>query len=501
MNELRTTINRTARIAASLVNLNTDTVFDNGIKISRRVKRGVAAGTAVVGTQLACATLLGGGTETPFHSPETNFHTPEADAYISYLESQNIKVNLPREGSPITPEQTAEVLKSTNPANAIKAEQLTPIIETLPDGSRVWNGWVMGEPAFPMKSNVYYDANLHVHINKDTNQPEFDPQKIFKNFDELTEEEKATFKNRLVDIKINQPGIAVYANKGGIVRDGDPEQNTKLFFGTPGSEAMGVEQISLIPVPSDLCVFDPELSGATRSFRQAAVEFRDNEDARTGKAAVKWFNPEIRQFQQLDGRMIAKLAEQGVDVSVLEKMPANTPLSPEDMSRRFGGLPEKWVVNPQTWEWFYEAFQYKDGVQYVEGVGAVDASGTVLVGAEQANSQTSRVFDFNRLDTAALVQNVDAPGTFQATLFARQGTVGDPATNNHSWYTWGNGRISLSKPGIEQMTFMPHNPTWCAPADMPNELAARATILAAEQPDPNIIAQFWDGVEFVQIKK
>ncbi len=425
----------------------------------------------------------------------------ESESYTHYLEGLGIKVNIPREGWPVTPEQAAEALKSTDPTHAVKPEQLTPIIETQPDGTKVWNGWIMGEPAFPMKSNIFYDSNLHVHIDRNTNQPEFDPQKIFKSFDELTPAEKADFKNNLVDIKVDQDGIAVFARKGGIVRDGDTEKNTSFFFGTKGAEVEGVEQISLIPVPSELCVTDPELSGATRSFRQGAIEFRDNPDARDGKITVKWFNPETKRFETLDGRLVAQLAKQKVDLSVLEQTPANTPLSPEDMSHRFGGKADKWVFEPKTGEWFYEAFSYKPGVHYVAGIGPEDQTGKVLFGAEQANSATSKVFDFGKLDTSALVENVDAPGSFQATLFARQGTVGDPATNNHSWYTWGNGNISLNKPGIEQMTFMPNNPKWCSPADVPNELFARAKTLATEQPNPAITALFWDSVQFIQVVK
>ena len=450
-------------------------------------------------TRTATTTATARNTVTP---TETNTPTNnEVKAYIRYLEGLGITVNLPREGWPVTPEQAAEVLESTDPTHAIKAEQLTPIIETLPDGSKVWNGWMMGEPAFPMKDNITYDSRLHVHIDTNTNEPEFDPQKIFKSFNDLTPEEKADFKNRLVDIKINESGVAVFANKGGIVRDGDTENNTHFFLGTPDSEVKGLEQFTIIPVSDELCVYDPELSGATRSFRQAAVEFRDNKDAREGRATVKWFNPETNRFEKLDGRMIAQLSKQGTDVSVLEHMPANTPLSPEDMAKRFGGKAENWVVNTQTWEWFYEAFAFQPGVQYLEGVGAVDQYGTVLVGAEQANSATSKIFNFNVIDSSALVTYVRAPKSYQATLFVRIGTKGNLDTRNHSFYTWGHGDILLAMPSAEQMTFMPDNPGWCAPADVPDNLAARVKTLADEQPDSTVTAEYWNGSAFVEVLK
>lgn len=433
---------------------------------------------------------------------ETATLTPDAQT-IQYLEGLGIDVMMPRSDWPVNSEEVVKVLDAGT-GNSIDAQHLVRIMDLDTKTNKlVWHGWWMGEPAFPLQNGIVYDSNLHVHIDTKTNQPIFDPTKIFKSYDQLTDVEKANFNQNLVDVKINQDGIAVFARKGGSIRDGQPEseKNTQSFFGTKGSEVDGVEQISLIPVEQDLCVTDVELSGATRSFRQAVVEFRDNPQVQNGKLTVRWFNPETSKFENLDGRMLIKLAEQHIDISVLEKMPANTPLSPEDMAKRYGGQAEKWVVNPQTWEWFYESYELQPGVHYVNGVGAVDASGKLLVGAEQANSASSKMFDFNRLDTDALVQDVEGTGSFQATLFARQGTMGDASTKNHSWYTWGEGKITLATPGIEQMTFMPHNPNWCSPNDMPNELAARAKTLATEQPDAAITALYWDGSQFVTIVK
>lgn len=470
---------------------------------------------AVPGVSAALFALLNPGCSgrveiTPTSTPqppaitETVYPTDESaqTEVINLLNSLGIEAMIPRADWPTTPEEVVEALKIKD-GKSIDAKHLVRIIDTdAGTGEKVWHGWWMGEPAFPLQDGINYDAQKHVHLDAN-GKPVFDPLEIFKSYDQLTDEEKTDFNQQLVDVKINKDGIAVFARKGENIRDGqqESEKNTQFFFGTNGVEVKGVEQISLIPVEKEICALNVELSGATRSFRQAVVEFRDNLQVKDVPLAVKWFNPETKMFEQLDGRMLTKLTEQGVDISVLEKMPANTPLSPEDMAKRYGGQAEKWVVNPQTWEWFYESFELQPGVHYVNGVGAVDASGMLLVGAEQANSATSKMFNFNRLDTDALVQDVEGTGSFQATLFARQGTMGHTSTINHSWYTWGQGKITLAAPGIEQMTFMPHNPSWCSPNDIPNELAARARTLATEQPDDTITALYWNGSQFVTVVK
>lgn len=443
---------------------------------------------------------------TPIETVTATPSNVDVDKVTAYLEGLGIDINLPRADWAVTGEQLEAILKAQS-GKSIDASHLVRIVEVSPTGEKTWNGWWMGEPAFPMRSDIVYDPNLHVHIDKLTGQPEFDPTKIFLSYDELSADQKKQFAEGttgtqgLINIEINQPGVALFARKGGEVLPGDTEKNTQFFFGTPGAKVEGVEQLTVIPVPQELCESDMDLSGATRSFRQAVTEFRDNPQVQNGTLKVKWFNPETNKFETLDGRMLTKFAEQKIDFSVLERMPANTPLSPEDMAKRWGGQAEKWVVNPQTWEWFYESYELQPGVHYVNGVGAIDANGKLLVGAEQANRDTSKLFDFDKLDIDALVQNVKGTGSFQATLFARQGTMGDNATKNHSWYTWDQGSISLNSPGIEQMTWMPHNPSWCAPSDMPNELAARAMTLANEQPDRAITALYWDGTQFIQVVK
>jgi len=411
---------------------------------------------------------------------------------------------LPRADWASTSEEVVKLLDAGT-GHSIDAEHLVRILDfDEKTKSYVWYGWWMGEPAFPLQDNIVYDANLHVHIDRSTNQPVFDPLKIFKSYDQLSDAEKKNFDQNLVDIEINQDGIAVFARKGEDLRAGDPDsdKNTQYFFGTKGSGVAGVEQLSLIPVEKELCITDVAQSGATRSFRQAALDLRDNPDTRSGRNTVKWYNPETKQFEIQDGRLIAEIVKQYPDtLHILEQLPANTPLSPEDMAERWGGKASNWVVEPSTWEWHYEAFKLKPGVHYVPGVGHEDANGKLLLGAKQADRTTTEVFDFDHVDKSALVKDVKATGSLQALFFARQGTMGDPATNNHSWYMFGNGEVHLTQPGIEQMTMILHNPAWCAPMEIPDLLAQGVKAMAISQPDQNITALYWTGTQWITVVK
>jgi len=333
--------------------------------------------------------------------------------------------------------------------------------------------------------------------------PIFVPQQIFEtNGEKLPDLVKNDFSARLVDLKINNSGIALFARRGGATRD-DLPQNTHYFAGTEGVEISAIEQLTLIPVPENLCPEDIGKSALTRAYRQAALEFRDDPDARNGIVSVGWFNPEIGNFVKMDGRMIVELVRQGANLSVLERLTPGYPVSPVEMAQTIGGREDKWVFEPNTGEWFYEAFNYKSDVTYKEGVGPINNQGNLLYGIVQTDSRTSQVFDFSKLDTSALSQVMTAPHeVMQADLFARAGGYSvNPDTRNHSWYTWDSGDISLAEGAIEQARLEMVNVGSCPISDLQTVLEARVERLAKDQPDQNITALYWNGRTFVIVSK
>jgi len=449
---------------------------------------------------------------TPTIQPSKTDETVQNESLdlLSRFDKMGIRVELPNPNWPTSYQEVTKVLKGSGDHN-LTADKITAIVETDRDGKRVWRGWYIAEPPFPLKDGVTYDEIQGYHIRTSDNQPVFDPLEIFAtDWEGLPTEVKDNFANLLVDVKLNRPGIGLFARIGGIARQDASPANTHHFLGSEGVEVKGVEQLSLIPVQENLCVSDPEESAVTRSFRQAALEFRDNKQTwetidgkrNQEKITVKWFDPETSQFKILDGRLISELTQRGYNLDILDKLPANTPLSTEEMTRQIGGQSQNWVVNPATWEWFYEAFKFKSGVQYVEGIGHFDSNDRLLVGVEQTSSATSEVFDFSRLDTAALASFMKAPGKIQAVLFARAGMApNDSDLNNHSWYTWGEGDVRLSKPAIEQAAFMIVNLGTCLVGDWRTALYNRAKLLAVEQPDPAVKAFYWDGDQFAEVQK
>lgn len=484
-------------------------------KISRRDFGKLTAVTAVAVANLVfwVSGCKGGLLDSPTSTPPTLGNglvpaTPDigetfrSTSLIETFKSLNIAVELPNPNWPISYQQVAETLKSNNGMPILTADKVTAIVETNQDGSRVWRGWYMAEPPFPLKPGINYDQKLGYHVDN-ANNPVFDPQAIFQtDWEKLPDDLKNNFAQQLIDIQLNNPGIAVFARTGGISRtDGGPP-NTHYFLGTQEAEIHGIEQLSLIPVSAELCSDDIEKAASTRSFRQAALEFRDNRDAQEGNVTVNWFNPEKQNFEPLDGRMISVLAKQGRNLAVLETIPAGTPLSPEDLAKSIGGRPQNWVVDLRAWEWFYEAFRLKSGIKYVEGVGHVNESDKLLVGIEQTSAETSKVFDFSRIDPDALADFMSAPGNLPAVLFARVGEYpNDSRINNHSWYTWGGGNIEVGQKAIEQAALMIHDFDGCPVADMPTTLAGRAKTLAVEQPNPKVTALYWDGRAFITVLK
>lgn len=451
-----------------------------------------------IGTVAAPATI------TPTELPQNP--TPTAEAMrdnkkdiVSTLQGLNIKVdeNLPLAVPRSYAEAAASVSADKN--NPINADRFVPVIEHDEQGEQIWRGWWMAEPPFPFKQGIGFDSQNGYHIDAKGN-PIFDPTHIFEtNWEKLPSDVKDNFASLLVDLKIQKTGVALFARRGGITRNGLPK-NTHNFTGTNGSEVDAIEQLTIIPVPEDICPEDVEKSAVTRAYRQAVMEFRDNKDAREGKLTVKWFDPEQQKWIVIKGGTVARLALEKHDLSILDRLSAGEPISPDNMVEKVGGKPEQWLWNPTSGEWFYEAFPLLPDTKYVSGVGHV-RNKRLLVGVKHADINTTEIFDFKN-GPVNMASSMKASGQFPAVLFMRAGqAVQDNRFKNHSWYTFGNGEVLLGTPGIEQATWMPLNPNQCPTGDEDQQLMARAQTLAQDQPDKKVTALYWDGSQFNQVNK
>jgi hypothetical protein len=355
----------------------------------------------------------------------------------------------------------------------------------------------MGE-TFPLKRGISYDPNRGYHIDTDGN-PVFDPLKIF----DTTQAPKP---EDLVNIQVMANFVAVFGRRGGVTRNNLP-QHTHYFTGEEGTKIEAIEQLSIIPVPEEVCV-DWDLRSDTVAWRQAVKEFRDNPHARDGFVEngkrrfvdVVWFNAETGKWQLLDGRMIAELTRQHYDLSVIDRLPAGWPLSNEEVSRMIGGESKHWVFDPSTGEWFYDSWPFKAGRRFVPGVGHFSSDGRLLVGAKQVDARTSEIFDFSQ-PPVNMANRMKGPGYLPAVLFVRVGRMtNDPNLRDHSWYTWGNGDVVTGQPVIEQAVLMPTG-NLCIPTTRSSEeQLQRSYRLATDQPDPNVTTLYWNGNSFVSVR-
>ncbi len=414
---------------------------------------------------------------------------------VGRLEKAGVKVDI-KDLNPSWPKSYTDAAKALASGNgrAVKPEQMVPVVE--PDNT--WRGWWAGE-TFPFKPGVRFDNDRGYHVDA-SGKPLFHPDLIF-------DFSKAPKPEDLADVRLSVHYAGVFARRGGVTRDGLP-QHTSYFAGIPGASVAGVEQFTLIPVPKELCPPENWTQGAViRSYWMAVASFRDNKDAREGfpdggvrkYVQIQWFNPEKSQFEVLDGRLMARLAREGQDLSIIERLPAGWPIAPETVSRLIGGRPDAWVFAPKTGEWFGEFFDRLPGVSYIQGVGHVNGAGKLLVGAEQADGSKTKVFNFKAGPTG-MAERLLAPGNLSGLLFARQGDVGQVATRHQSYYTWGAGNVNFGVMAIEQATLMPLGETGC-PVDEVRE--QKFTIMrdrALTQPDPKVTAFYWTGTEFRRAK-
>lgn len=406
------------------------------------------------------------------------------------LRNLGIEIDVP-DNWPVTYAETAEALHDPRSRNPMQERNLVADIEPIHnnDGEvvgRVWRGRYKGE-MFPLRSGISYNHELGYHVDSRGN-PVFDPAEIFDYTQGIEPDE-------LVDLELQKEGIAVFARRGGATQSGDLP-HSHYYFGTEGAGVDGIEQLAVVPPEPEVCPTDPDQAGVTKSYRLAAAELRDNphtwDDGRD-VVSVNWYDPETRHFRKLDGRMIEALTREGTDLSMLERMPAGYPLSPEEVAGRLGGDADKYTVNTDTFEWFYESFRLQPGVYYEPGVGHRNRQGDLLIGprANQADRATSEVFNFDILDYGSLLSHVEAPEELPAVLFARAGrAVNHLSVKDHSWYTWGSGDVHLLRRAIEQMTLMPVDLDSCPEDELPRVLESRAKQLA-EAADPTLTRLYW----------
>lgn len=466
--------------------------------VDEMAARSMAATVAAQGNPTALVTKSPdvAATTTPQTTPARVTATVTARPDVArILESQGYKVDL-HDAHPDWPKTygaAAQALTGNN-GHPVSDFQMVPAI----DDDKVWRGWWNGEPGFKLKSGIRFDGVQGCHVDA-TGKP------LFK-LDAIFDFSKAPKPEELANVQLNVNFAGFFARRGGVTRDGQP-QHASYFSGTPGSHVEGIEQLTLIPVYKDLCPGDWTQGAITRAYRMAVANFRDNKDARDGFEdnghkflKIYWFNPESGQFQQLDGRLIAELAREKQDLSIIEKLPAGWPVAPETVSSRFGGRPDGWVWSPTTGEWFFEAFPLLSGVNYIQGTGHMNGSGLLLVGSEQADGSKTKVFNF-KAQPIGMAENMYAPGIMSGLLFVR---VGDAASNanvrHNSWYTSGNGNVMIGSPAIEQATAMPLGQTGCPASEVQQQKIDIMRQRAQEQPDPMVKAWYWDGGKFVLAK-
>ncbi|MBI4099983.1 hypothetical protein HY440_03155 [Candidatus Microgenomates bacterium] len=458
--------------------------------------RGATAGPRPTDAPLATGTPAA-GKDTPAPTATTTATVASIPDVVGRLKSAGVKVEI-SDSHPDWPKTYTDAAKTLSSGNgrAVKPEQMVPVVE--PDNT--WRGWWAGEAGFPFKSGIRFDNDRGYHVDA-SGKPLFNTDSIF-------DFSKAPKPEDLVDVRLSVHYAGFFARRGGVTRDGLP-QHTSYFAGNPGASVAAVEQFTLIPVPKELCPPQDWTQGAViRSYRMGVASFRDNKDAREGFVdggvrkylQIQWFNPEKNKFEILDGRLISRLAREGRDLSIIERLPAGWPVAPETVSARFGGRPDGWVFEPKTGEWFFEAFPLLNGVSYVQGTGHMNGSGSLLVGAEQADGSKTKVFNF-KAQPVGMAENMYAPGIMSGLLYVR---VGDAASNanvrHNSWYTSGKGNVLIGSPAIEQATAMPLGQTGCPVSEVEQQKIDIMRQRAKDQSDPLVRAWYWDGGKFVPAK-
>lgn len=379
----------------------------------------------------------------------------------------------------------------------ILPEQVVPIIITLSDGTQVWRGGYMIE-AFQVNTaaGVVFDANDGLHKDKDG-----------RLLTEVGQIFDFNGKPELLTVKLDQDGVWLFGAVRG--KSGEGEKSQQYYFtGVKDTVIREAEQFTYYPVPvEDICPGDARTASSDIAFRVAVAAFRDDPAVRDGFpdgdqhlfVGVNWLNPETKLYQPVNGRLIAKLTQEGgYDMSFIDRLPGNFPLSPEDVSNRFNGNPKKWIFIPENVEWGYEGFAYKDGVNFVDGVGPVNAEGKVLVGDKQTANDTTEVFNFGKVEDMLTV--VKGGGNLPVIVFVRAGGAAeDPSQQHTGRFTFGDGDVIAHAPSFEQVRVM------LATACPPDQIKPYQKLLVKDRAqkgsDPMVTYYYYNGALFTLVHK
>ncbi len=425
-------------------------------------------------------------TEAPTAIPtlETSSTEQQLEAMGIEVDFNGLAANWPKTGS-----EAANLLE----LDPSYAEHLVPVIWTNTDtGRQTWSGEWMGE-MWPLKAGVNYDAAKGIHTDSNGN-PLTDIQQIFD------------FNQRptLVDITLNADFAAIYAGRGEETTGNLPKY-TGYFAGEKGAKVEQIEQLTILRPEFDLGCDKTDFSTAAnlRAFRQSVREFRDNEGARNGKRQIEWFNPKTNAFEIVQGQLVAVMANQGIEMPFIDKMPAGYPITGKQVASQLGGFESQWIFDPISGDWNYEAWDFVPGVHYISGVGHFDAQGNILVGKERVDSGSPlSAFDFKKaVNPNLMFSSMKAPGDLPASLWVRVGGDDTATIHPQSIYTSGNGDVTVDPNAsmlkqAEQAKLVIVDQNSCAPLEGPDAMTRFAEQLAQDEKanHPGFIVTFWNAV-------
>ncbi|MFA5137013.1 MAG: hypothetical protein WC489_06530 [Patescibacteria group bacterium] len=315
------------------------------------------------------------------------------------------------------------------------------------DAAGNWNG-IWDAEAFQMNSWIQYDALSGAHIDTRSGVRTYDHNVIFDRAQGVS----------WVNVTLTDSNTVMFARRGGDAPAGY-DRNVSYNVGTPGVQVAQIEQAALIPV-CEICIPEAGVTATdTEAFHNAVKEFTWNRDAQTGVIKIEWFNPLSGKMERINGATISELSVQGVDMSILNEIPAAWMLTPQEMVQQTGNTTKAEWWQPEvvdgkwTGKWVMEAFPIRtDVVRYNAATGLFyDKTTGKLV------TDLNKIYNFADWQAAKAQwpKTLTAPHG-DAEFFVRTGGASD-AQPNTSWFSGDHKGliVSIAKPGFEQAASIP----------------------------------------------
>lgn len=397
---------------------------------------------------------------------------------------------------PIHTQEIADFL-----GGGVRREQIVRLVDFV-NGEPVWTGRYMVE-AFDLAPDIVFDPYADVHRDSSGN-PIYNHERIFN---------YAAGPQLFPRIRLARgyPG-RIMLRRGGKTPN-EARFPSHYHLHAPCAEGLSmdyVEQIDVSPVPEGaICQVGQEylvLNSYGAAWDAALTDVRDSIAFRNGfddngfrRLSIYWeFEGRVRKVGTEMLRLLFERYERETGHRFpVEIIPVGAFLSPGQVAEEVGGVPAAWILNPDTWDWHFEAWAPRPDVMFDPDSGYVNPRTGLLITWKDGEEAAWQVHG----ESPNMSDQLVAPYHMSLWVLFLMRELPNLSFSGHSGAVVNKDiarRLSGRSPkGIHQAVVGYERRALCEdPTTYELALRRRSWLNARGNRDPHVVPYFWTGREW-----